>query len=290
MKKYSIIFAILFFLTFSQSVYASTNKETLRVTPAYISITKSSNTNTSENLSILNESLIPLEVSLSQGNIEYINKKLTITQNNAITNINSWIKITQKSFIIQPKATINIPVDINIPKNTKNGSYNGEITISNITKNLSGQSRVEGSIVINVFVNIRGKNKNYSNINSKISYLPLFINTLPLNLDYTLNNPGPYNNAAIININTQSLFYSKNTPTNVINLLVEQTRYKTFQIQNIPWGIYKISFNTNNIGEKINKEKSFYIIYLPYYIYLILGIIIIIIIYLKVRKSKVKYF
>ena len=159
MKKYSIIFAILFFLTFSQSVYASTNKETLRVTPAYISITKSSNTNTSENLSILNESLIPLEVSLSQGNIEYINKKLTITQNNAITNINSWIKITQKSFIIQPKATINIPVDINIPKNTKNGSYNGEITISNITKNLSGQSRVEGSIVINVFVNIRGKNK-----------------------------------------------------------------------------------------------------------------------------------
>ncbi len=284
----SILFIPFFF---TRSVFAKTiSSQTIRVTPAYISQTTLPGKNISEDISIFNESKIPLNISLTARNVDYKGKRIYYNASESITNILSWIRVGQSNFIISPQSTLNVPVKINIPKNEKYGSYNGALIISNVTKGRGGNSRVVGSIVANVFINIRGNNKGYSNLNLEYPNLPFFIFNTPYKYIYSISNPGPYNNASLSTMHINSIFYNREIPSNLINLLVNQQRSVSFKIQNIPWGLYSVTLDTQNIGDNTNFTKTFYMVYFPIYIYIIIAVIIILIIFLIVRKrSKVKY-
>ncbi len=237
--KYSFITILLIFsvsLFFSKSVFAKTiSKETIRVTPAYISQTTLPGKSISDNISIFNESKIPLNISLTARNVDYSGKKIYYNASESITNILSWITVGKSNFIISPKSTINIPIQINIPKNEKYGSYNGALIISNITKGEAGLSRVEGSIVDNIFINLRGSNKGYSNLITKYSNFSFFVFNTPYKYSLYISNPGPYNNASLSTMNINSIFFTRQITSNLDNTLVNQKRNIEFNIQDIPW-------------------------------------------------------
>ena len=293
-KKLSlnIIISILFIsLLSTKSVFAKTiSRQTIKVTPAYISQTTLAGRDISDDISIFNESKIPLDISLTARNIDYNGKKIYYNASESITNIFHWISVGESNFIISPQSTLDVPIKINIPKNEKFGSYNGALIVSNVTKGSSGNSRVVGSIIANIFINIRGNNKGYSNLNLKYSNLPFLIFHTPYKYTYSVLNPGPYNNADISTMHINSIFYNTQIQSNLINLLVNQQRLTTFKIQNIPWGLYSVTLDTHNIGDNTNFTKTFYMVYFPIYIYIMVIIIIIFIIFLIARKRfKIKY-
>lgn len=287
----SIFFLLISFIFFQKGIVFAKNKETIRVTPAYISLTGKGGAKYKEDISIFNESKIPVSIKVEKTGIFYNHKKLLYISNNSILNIQNWITFNNASFTLAPQTTINIPVTINVPKNDPYGSYNGALLISNVTKGKNNQSQINGTIVLNVFVNIRGKNKGYSNLIFNFNNPNFFINSTPISIPYTVKNPGPYNNAYIPTISINSIFYQKTINEQLVNVLVKQIRDKEFYIPKIPWGIYNIKIDIKNIGNRYDIKRSFFIINLPYYIYLIsifiIILIIIISIYLK-RRSKIK--
>ena len=287
----SIITILSLFLV--NSVFAkTTSKETIRVTPAFISTTSLPGKNISENLSIYNETRKPLSININPTNVDYKRGKIYYNSSESITNILSWISISSgnRNFTVSPQSTVNIPVTINIPTKSAFGSYNGAIIVSNVTKGISNQSKVVGSIVVNIFLNLRGKNKGYSLLKVTPNNPNFFEFNTPFKFNYSVLNNGPYNNAFISSLSIHSIFYNKNLKSKLTNILVKQKRVENFNINNIPWGLYSINLNIKNIGNNLNTNKSFYILYLPYYIYIILTILIIaIILILFKRKSKIKY-
>ncbi len=292
-KKFIISIIVLSFpLVSSINTFAISPQESIRVTPAYISLTEKSGSSAYENLSIFNNSNTTLNLNIYTRGIQYDHKKLILINSILQSNIENWISIKTTKISVQPHKTQNVPVYINVPKNEKYGSYNGGIVISNIPQSKVGNSTIFGRIIVNVFVNIRGKNKGYSNINiSNLNHPSLvFQNSAILNLE--TYNPGPYNNAYKTNIYTSSIFGLSNTNIGRIgleNILVGQKRYNTVDLKNLKIGINYVQIQLSNIGNNTKSNVNFTIFYIPFYtIYILILILIVIFMYHLYRLRKIQ--
>lgn len=298
-KKLLILTIILSFpFILSINTLALSASNSLRITPAYISLTEKAGSKVYENLSIFNNSNTTRNIDIYSRGIKYEHKKLILINSANISNIENWISIKNTKISIQPHKTQNIPINISVPKNEKYGSYNGGIVIANMPlstsqKNLS--SKIINRIIVNVFINIRGKNKGYSNLNiSNIEY-NAFTFTNHQNIKYSIYNPGPYNNAFIPKLYISTIFSSPNViKGNFENILDKQIRYNNLN-PNLNIGLNNIKLTIQNIGDNKTVQKSFYIIYIPKYLINVIVIIILLIligIFIKVfhkYRSSIKH-
>ena len=289
-KKFIILITVLSFpFVFSISTFATTPQESIRVTPSYISLTEKSGSNTYENLSIFNNSNSILNLNISKKGIEYKHKKLILINSKLKSNVQNWISIQTTKVSIQPHKTQNIPVYIAIPKNEKYGSYNGGIIISNIPQSQVGNFKVFGRIIVNVFINIRGKNKGYSNLYINNLKYTTFTMTSPINIKYQVFDPGPYNNAFIAQAYISSITNSKIKKTSIINILKGQTRYKTITLNHPYIGINNIKLTLHNIGDNKYYTKNLAIFYIPKYLINIAIIVLIVVLILMFIKLTIKH-
>jgi hypothetical protein len=292
-KKFILSFIILSFpFIFSINTFAMSPSESVRVTPAYISLTEKTGSSAYENLSIFNNSNTVLNLDVYKRGIKYEHKKLILINSKLQSNVENWMSIKDTRVTIQPFKTQNISVYINVPKNEKYGSYNGGIVVSNIPQHKIGNSTIFGRIVVNVFINIRGKNKGYSNINiTNLNYQSLiFKNSATLNLE--AYNPGPYNNAYKTKIYDSSIFGLFNSVTGksgLENILLGQTRYNSIDLKNLKIGINNIQIHLSNIGDNTTKNINFTIFYIPFEtIYILILILVLIFIYHSYRLRKIQ--
>ncbi len=287
MKKIflSILLTLIIFTFTLKVAYAS---ESIRVTPAYISLHENGGQSSYENLSIFNKSTQTLKLTINPEQITYNRKKLIYTpKNNNILNMAGWINLSKTSINISPQSTINVPLVINIPKNTPNGSYNGGILIA-VTQSQKGNITINGNIIINVFINVGPSKEKISNLSITIKKYPkiTFVNNVPIS--YRVYNGSDYNNAFLNNIYNKGIFNEKKiSGPKLINILTKQERD---EVQTIPLyiGYNKINIHIQNIGNSTTQDEYITIVYLPYYIS-IPFIIILLTITLLIIKRKNKF-
>ncbi len=285
MKKIflSILLTLIILTVTSQVAYAS---ESIRITPAYISLHDNGGQSSYENLSIFNKSTQSLNLNITPEKITYNGKKLIYTpRNNDILNIAGWINLSEKNVNISPQSTINVPLTINVPKNTPNGSYNGGILVS-VTQSQKGNITINGNIIVNVFINIGPSKEKISNLSITVKKYPkiTFSNKIPIS--YGVYNGSDYNNAFLNSIYDNGVFSKKKiSGPNLINILTKQERN---EVQTIPLyiGYNKINIHIQNIGNSTTQDSYITIVYLPYYIVIPLIIILAAIVFFIIKRKK----
>lgn len=280
----SLIFSVLF-IFFSQSVFAESSQRGLVLSPLRNELEIAPGTSANGVLTITNSTDKSMNVSLNAEIFNVINQQYdyAFTED---SNVTKWISFDKSSFEMAPEESVKVTFMINVPLQSEPGGRYLSLFVSNDTATSGGlnyRQRIASLLYITVTGNV-----------SREGHL------LSLTSPWLITG----NNVWSVNLqNTGTTHYKSRYSTQIVSLFGDKTILSgevgeslilpgsirsvsaDLPLPSVP-GIYKVIY-TVGLGDNPAQVETRYILYMPVpYIVLITTFIIILVSWLRGRKSK----